>query len=106
MEPEDIEGNKDDLHRIRDNQQNYENSVPQRLSFLDDPFCALGEQVSIVRRNAQDGYEHHSDGHGEKQPCAPPVQCARRNKKKKSVKRYVEDNTSNDFGNRHRVFRK
>jgi hypothetical protein len=70
------------------------------------PFARWEKQVGIVRQNAQDGHEHHGDGHGEKHPCAPPVQCARWNKKKKSVKRDVEDNTSNDFWNWHRVFRK
>jgi hypothetical protein len=34
------------------------------------------------------------------------VQCASRHKEQKSEKRDVEDDTSNDFGNRHRVFRK
>jgi len=106
MELEDIQGNKDDLPHIRDNQQNYENSVPQRLSLLDDPFCALGEQVSIIRQNARDGHEHHSDRNSEKHPCAPPVQRAGGNKEQDSIKRDVKDNTSNDFGNRRRLFRK
>jgi hypothetical protein len=106
MEPEDIQGNKDDLPHIRDNQQNYENSVPQRLSFLDDPFCALGEQISIIRQDAGDGHGHHGDGNSKKHPCAPPVQSAGRNKEQESIKRDVEDNTSNDFWNGHRVFKK
>jgi hypothetical protein len=106
MEPEDIQGNKDDLPHIRDNQQNHENPVPQRLSFLDNSSGTLREQAGVIGQNAEDGHGHHGDGNSEKHPCAPPVQRAGRNKEQESVKRDVEDNTSNDFGNRHRVFRK
>ena len=106
MELEDIQGYKDDLPHILDNQQNYESSVPHRLSFLDDPFCALGEQVSIIRQDAEDGHAHDGNGNGEKHPCVPPVQRAGRHKEQESIKRDVNDNTSNDFGNRHCVSRK
>ena len=102
MKPEHIQWNKDDLPHIRDNQQNYENPVPQRLSFLYNPLGPLGEQISVIRQNAKDGRGHHSHGNGQKHPCPPPVQRASRHKEQERVKRDVEDNTSNDFGNGHR----
>src|SRR4029453_2510456 len=106
MEPKDIKRNKDDLPHIRDHQQNYENSVPQRLSFLDKSSGTLREQAGVIGQDAEDGHGHHGDGNGEKHPCAPPVQRASRHKEQESVKRDVEENTSNDFWNEHRVFKK
>ena len=101
MELEYIQGYKDDLPHILDNQQNYENSVPHQLSFLDGPFCALGKQVSIIRQDAENGHSHYDDRNGEKHPCAPPVQRAGGNKKQHGVKRHVKGNTSNDLWNGH-----
>jgi hypothetical protein len=106
MEPKHVQGDKDDLARIRDNQQNYEKSVPEWLSFLYDPFCALREQVSAIRQKAEDGRGHGAGSNGQKYPCAPPMQLAGWQKEQQSKKRDVKHDTSNDFGNGHRVLRK
>jgi hypothetical protein len=80
MESEYIKWSKDDLPHIRDNQQSYENSVPQWLSFLNDPLGALREQVGVIGQNAEDSQGHHDHGNSEKHPRAPPMQCAGRHK--------------------------
>jgi hypothetical protein len=72
---------------------------------LYDPLGSLREEVSAIRQNAEDSRGHYGHGNGEKHPCPPPMQCASRDKEQKRVKRDVEDNTSNDFGTGHRVFR-
>ena len=101
MESEDIEGNKDDLPHIRDNQENQENPVPQRLSFLDNSSGTLREQAGVIGQNVEDSQGHHGYGNGEKNPCPPPVEGAGRRKEQQSIKRDIEDNASNDFWNGH-----
>lgn len=49
MESKQIKRNEDDLPDVRDDQQNYERSVPQGLSFLYDPLGALSEEISAIR---------------------------------------------------------
>src|SRR5262250_1552727 len=104
MEPEHVNGNKDNLPHKRDNQQNYENSIPQRLSFLNDPFCALGEQVSAIRQNAENSHGQHSDCDGEEHPRAPPAQRPSGHEEQDGVKSDIKDNASYYFGNGHRMF--
>jgi hypothetical protein len=106
MKSEHVQWNKDDLPHIRGHQQNYENFVPHRLSLLYDPLGPLREQIGTVGQNTEDGSGDHDHSNGQKHPCPPPVKCASRHKQQESEKHDVEDNTSNDFGNRHRVFRK
>jgi hypothetical protein len=49
VESKQIKRNEDDLPDVRDDQQNYERSVSQGLSFLYDPLGALSEEISAIR---------------------------------------------------------